>query len=118
MERRKRRLIIFFIAILLGSAAGVGYGWVINPVDYANTGPGTLSSDYKTDYVLMVAELYHAEGDPVMAIAHLAYLGDEPPLTILDSAITFAQEYQYAPGDQELMLELRQAVALLLPEAE
>ncbi len=118
MGRRKRRLLFFFIAILLGAAAGVGYGWIINPVDYTGTGPETLSSDYRTDYVLMVAELFHTEGDPVMAVARLTYLGDQPPLTILDSALEFAQEHQYAPGDLQLMVELRGAVALLLPEAE
>ncbi len=118
MKRRSRRLIFFFLAILLGAAAGIGYGWVINPVDYTGTGPETLSSDYRTDYVLMVAELYHAEGDPVMAIARLTYLGDQAPLSILDDAVAFAQEHQYAPSDQQVMLELHQAVALLFPEAE
>jgi hypothetical protein len=118
LKRRNRRLIFFLIAILLGAAAGIGYGWVLNPVDFTGTGPETLSSDYQTDYVLMVSELYHAEGDPVMAAARLRYLGDRSPLSMLDEAVTFAQENQYAPGDQQMMLELRQSVALLFPEGE
>jgi hypothetical protein len=115
---RKRRLIFFFLAILLGAAAGIGYGWIINPVNYTDTGPETLSSDYQADYVLMVAELYHTDGDPVMAVARLKYLGDQPPLEILDSAIAFAQEHQYASGDQQIMSVLRQAISQLFPEVE
>lgn len=118
MERRKNRWIFFFLVILLGVAVGVGYGWIINPVNYTDTGPETLSSDYQADYVLMVAELYHSDGDPVIAIARLKYLGDTPPLELIDSAVTFAQEHQYAAGDQQLMLALRQAVDPLFPEVE
>jgi hypothetical protein len=32
--------------------------------------------------------------------------------------MTFAQEHQYASGDNQIMLALRQAVAQLFPEAE
>ena len=49
------RWFLFFLSIALGLAAGLYYGWVINPVEYVNTTPDTLRVDYQADYVLMVA---------------------------------------------------------------
>lgn len=118
MERRRRRLIFFVGMIVLGIAAGVAYGWVLNPVQYSDTGLETLGQDFKTDYVLMVAEIYHANGDPVLAMARLNTLGEAPLLQTLDEALTFAQGAPYATTDQQLLADLRQAVATTLGEAQ
>ena len=64
------RWILFIIAILAGAGLGLLYGWVINPVDYVDTAPDTLRIDYKTDFVLMVAEAYQGESDPVVCVSH------------------------------------------------
>jgi hypothetical protein len=45
----------FLIAIAVGLALGLLYGWVLSPVKYVDTTPNTLRADYQTDYVLMVA---------------------------------------------------------------
>lgn len=118
MERRTRRLIFFVGMIVLGIAAGVTYGWVVNPIQYTDTGPQTLGQDFKTDYVLMTAEIYHANGDPVLALARLAALGEDPVLQILDEALAFAQENAYSAADRQLLTDLRQAVAATLGEAQ
>lgn len=118
MERRRRRLIFFVGMIVLGIAAGVTYGWVVNPIQYTDTGPQTLGQDFKTDYVLMTAEIYRANGDPVLALARLAALGEEPTLQILDEALVFTQENAYSAGDRQLLTDLRQAVAATLGEAQ
>jgi hypothetical protein len=39
----------FLTAILLGAAAGLFYGWVVNPVEYVEITPRSLRVDYKTD---------------------------------------------------------------------
>ncbi len=51
----------FLIAVILGAAAGLFYGWVVNPVEYVDIAPESLRVDYKTDYVLMVAESYQVD---------------------------------------------------------
>ena len=118
MEGRKRRLFFFILMIVLGIAAGVAYGWLVNPVQYDDTGPATLGMDFKTDYALMAAEIYHAEGDPVMAMARLSYLSDDPILQIMDETLAFAQDQQYYPADLQLMSDLRQAIAEVQGEGQ
>lgn len=118
MEGRKRRLFFFTLMIALGIAAGVAYGWLVNPIQYADTGPATLGMDYKADYALMAAEIYHAEGDPVMAMARLTILGEDPVLQVMDDALDFAQEQHYSDHDLQMMNDLRQAIALIQGEGQ
>jgi hypothetical protein len=103
LTQRTWRFFFFVLAILAGFAAGLGYGWAINPVRYTSTSPETLSADYQTDYILMTAELYQAEGDLAMALARLGFLGDKNPLVMMNEAIDFAQTRQYASVDLQLM---------------
>ena len=98
-----RRWIFFSIVVLLGIVVGLLYGWVINPVKYVETTPANLRSDYQTDYVLMVAEAYQAEGDLDLAARRLAVLGDNPPVEIVRAAMIHAAQIPFADSDQELM---------------
>ncbi|GAB4580145.1 MAG: hypothetical protein Fur0022_28840 [Anaerolineales bacterium] len=104
------RWFTFFFSILLGLAGGLYYGWVINPVEYVNTTPDTLRIDYKTDFVLMVAEVYQAENKVENALRRLALLGDETPITLVDQALTYAQANSYGQTDLNLLTELREAI--------
>ena len=118
MPKRTRRFIFFGITIFVGIALGVAYGWIINPVQYTQTGLHTLRIDYKTDFVLMIAELYQTEGDLVGALARLSYLGEDAPRDLVQDAIAYAQEMNYAPSDLESMQTLRIEIELLLPHME
>jgi hypothetical protein len=102
------RWILFFIAIALGVTAGLYYGWVMNPVEYMDTSPDTLRIDYKTDYVLMVAEAYQAEKDLGVAASRLNLLGTVPPTEVVARAILFASTIQppYPQTDLALMQTL------------
>jgi hypothetical protein len=110
LRKRAWRIVFFTLAIAVGVAAGLGYGWAINPWESTDTHPHTLRMDYQTDIVLMIAELYHAEEDTTSALARLSFLGDTPPLEMVNAAIAFADELDYAPADLQLMLELEQAM--------
>ena len=82
------------------------YGWVVNPVEYVDTTPQTLRVDYKSDYVLMVAEAYSSEQDLAKAVTRLAVLGSEMPAEIVRQAILFAESQGYTDADVALMSSL------------
>lgn len=111
-----RRWFWFIVAILVGVAVGLFYGWVINPVEYVDTTPATLRGDYQTDYVLMVAEVYHADGDIEQAARRLAVLGDQPPLELVRQAMIFAAQVPFADSDQALLSELGSAFQVWDPQ--
>jgi ABC-type dipeptide/oligopeptide/nickel transport system permease subunit len=100
------RWIGFILAILLGAAAGMFYGWVVSPVEYVDTTPQTLRIDYKSDYVLMVAEAYSAEKDLAQAVNRLAVLGSDMPAEIVREAILFAESQGYTDADVAVMRSL------------
>ncbi len=115
---RMGRWVRFLIAIAIGAAAGMYYGWVINPVEYVNTAPDSLRFDYKTDYVLMVAEAYQVENSPGLAARRLALLGSDPPLESVTLAINNATQIGYDLADLALMRNLAEALQTWNPNQE
>jgi hypothetical protein len=100
------RWIRFILAILIGAAAGLFYGWVVNPVEYVDTTPDTLRIDYQSDYVLMVAESYSNEGELALAVRRLALLGASPPSETVHKALLFAEREEYIDSDIVLIRTL------------
>ena len=113
-----RRWIGFILAVLVGIAAGLFYGWMVNPVKYVDITPATLRVDYQSNYVLMVAESYQAEGDLALAARRLAVLGDTPPVEIVRQAMIFAAQATYADSGQELLSRLAIALQAWNPALE
>lgn len=110
MHLQTRRILFFVIAILAGLAAGLFYGWEINPIRQNNAAPDELRMDYKADVVLMAAELYHVEGDIAVPITWLIYLGNTPPLDMIEDAVDFAENNNYTAEDIQIMRELIEAI--------
>jgi hypothetical protein len=100
------RLLRFVIPLLLGIAIGLAYGWIIDPVDFFYLTPDTLRADYKSDYVLMVAEAYSVEQDPGMAARRLAIFGTQSPSAIAASGLEYARANGFSDSDIALMQEL------------
>jgi len=113
LSQRLKRFAFFLLAILAGAALGVFLGWEVAPVRTTENGPHILRQDFKTDIVLMTAEIYHEEGDLAMAMARLGFLGDAPPTVLTQQAIAYAQEVHYSPDDLSLMLALAEDLAKL-----
>ncbi len=110
-----RRWVFPLIAGLAGIAAGLLYGWVINPVKFVDTTPASLRADYRTDYVLMVAEAFHADQDAALAGRRLAIFGAEAPGDIALQALHEAQQAGYAEPDVTLLQELTRALQAAQP---
>ena len=109
------RWLSILITALLGLALGLVYGWKIDPVQYTDITPDVLRSDFRTDYVLMVAEAYRAEQDPALAAQRLAVLGSELPALIAGEADDYARQSGYPAGDLTLLQELTVALQTWQP---
>lgn len=104
------RWTLFFIVVLLGLGAGLFYGWVINPVTYQDTSLQTLRTDYKTDYVLMVAEVYNEGQDLSWVTDRIDLLGASTPMESVDQALSFASQAGYTLPDMYLLRDLKNAL--------
>ncbi len=102
------RIFLFFIAILVGLAAGLYFAWNMNPPGPGESSLSTLRKDYRTDYVLMVAEVFQSEGDVPRAVQRLAGLGSESPARLTQQAILSARELNYSNSDVETLARLSQ----------
>jgi hypothetical protein len=101
-----KRWFFFLLAILLGFGLGLFYTWRVNPRDNTNAELNALRVDYKTDYVLMVAEIYNQDGSLDNAIERLTRLTLAPSDKIVSNAILFAEREGYPPEDLVLMRTL------------
>ncbi len=117
MAQRTRRWFFFFLMVILGIGAGLLLGWEVCPIAPHNTRPDTLSIAYQTDTVLMIAELYHSEGDVVLAQTRLAFLGEQDPITLMDTTLSYAEAHQYTSTDLQLMQALAEAIILTQTES-
>ena len=109
------RWFLFFLSVAIGIAAGLYFGWVMIPVRYVDTTPDTLRVDYKTDYVLMTAEVYQKDGDLAAAARRLALLGYARPQESIANATLFAAKAGYGATDLSLMQKLGEALQTWTP---
>jgi hypothetical protein len=104
------RVFLFVLAILVGIAAGLYFAWNMNPPGPKESSLSALREDYRTDYVLMVAEVYQSEGSIPLAITRLAGLGTDSPSRLTQQAILKARELNYSNADVETLARLSQAM--------
>lgn len=104
------RWTLFILIFLLGLGLGLVYGWVVNPVNYQDTTLDSLRIDYKTDYTLMVAEVYHQEGDLDWALNRLTLLENKSPIVSVENALKFASQAEYTLPDMFLLRDLHNAL--------
>jgi hypothetical protein len=108
----------FLIAVILGAAVGLFYGWVVNPVEYVDIAPQSLRVDYRTDYVLMVAEAYQVDHDLGLSVRRLALLGSSAPSDIVTNALSYALQHEYAAQDLSLLQSLGESLLTWNPNLE
>lgn len=112
------RWIRFLLAIAIGAAGAWYYGWELQPVQFYDTTPETLRIDYKSDYVLMVAEVYQQDGDLEAAVQRMQLLGDQPADEIARQAVEFGVQAGYTELDLEMMRQLANDLATWDPDLE
>ena len=71
--------------LVLGIAAGLIFTWLLFPVVYEDTSPGTLAEGYKEIYRRTIAEVYLVTGDLDRAISRLNVLENDDIVFALGS---------------------------------
>ena len=104
---KTRRLIFFFLAILVGVGAGLAIGWMLMPPTApSDAAISNLRTDFKTDLVLMVAEDFQSEANAMEALTQLDKLDSGDPITLLGKSIQYAKSIGYPEEDLILMQDL------------
>jgi hypothetical protein len=75
--------------IVIGIALGLLYSWQVDPVKYTDMSPDSLHADHKTDYVVMIAQAYVADGNLELARTRLATLNFSNPGQYVADLTTF-----------------------------
>lgn len=63
--------------LVIGLALGITYAWVVSPVEYVDTSPSSLRSDFKDQFRALIAVAYLSSGNLERARVRLDYLGDD-----------------------------------------
>jgi hypothetical protein len=111
---------LILLGVIIGLALGVFYGWVISPVSYTDTAPAALRSDYKDQYLILIATSYLADGDLSRAQARLAELGLADPagaVTALAQRLAAEGKDTSAPSALAAALGVGVAPVTLVPTA-
>ena len=109
-ERRGHWYLLTGLAI--GAILGLLYSWLVQPVQYTNTTPATLRSEFKDQYRAMIAAAYVANGDLLRAKARLELLQDENVAQVL------AQQAQKSLADGRFPEEARDLALLAVALGE
>jgi hypothetical protein len=86
--REERGSWYLLTGLVIGIGLGLLYAWIIKPVEYVDTTPNTLRTDYKDAYRLTIASAYQASGDLARAQARLNLLEDD------ETALALAEQAQ------------------------
>lgn len=104
---KSRRIFFFILAIVVGIAAGLAFGWLVMPPKSLSNAPlHSVRVDYKTDLVLMAAEHFQNDPDTLLALDQLAKVSPEDPLNLIASSLVYARQIGYAQEDLILIENL------------
>jgi len=97
------------LALILGIALGLGYAWMIAPVQVIDSAPEALRADFKDQYRAVIAASYAANGNLTRAQSRLALLNDADVYQALSAQ---AQQYLAAGQTRESQQVAQLASAL------
>jgi len=105
--RQRKVLVAAAGGVLVGLLLGLGIGWGLWPVQWTNSTPAQLRSDFQETYILLVAEDYAANGDLELARDRLEVdLWEENELAEALARVEQAQDGQQALDVRKLARDL------------
>jgi GTP cyclohydrolase III len=107
-------VLLLLVSLVLGVISGLAYGWLIDPVEYMDTGTDSLRIDYQTDIVLMIADIYAKDQDFQAAIHRLSFLGRFDTSQLLVDSLAYAEQMHFSPTDVANISKLNEAIQLTM----
>ena len=98
------------IMIVAGTALGLYYAWIVNPVRFIDATFYDLRQDYKADYILMAAEIYHENPILFQTMIRIDRLMENSAEEAVANAITNAEKLGYSESDLDLLYNLNDVV--------
>lgn len=83
-DRLEGKWVVAAVAVVIGIALGLTYGWVISPVQWKDATPGLLRPDLRADYLRMAIDSYTVNKDVDLAMQRFQALGDSGAATLKD----------------------------------
>ena len=93
LEKMKNPVVAALVAIVLGFAIGLLWGWVIQPIEFTDALPKVLHADYQREYLRMTIDSFTVNSDTALATQRWNNLGP--------SAQQRLAEISVAPGTQD-----------------
>ncbi len=84
LEKLKNPLIAAVVALVIGFALGLVWGWVVQPVEFVDATPEVLRADYQQDYLKMTVDSFLVNSDTTLALKRWGNLGTGAP-SVLES---------------------------------
>ncbi len=75
----KRPIVMAVLAVILGFALGLGWGWGVDPVKFIDATPAYLRDDLREDYLRMAIDSYRVNANPSLAAQRWQSLGQFGP---------------------------------------
>jgi hypothetical protein len=78
-ELLKKPVVIGFVALVLGLILGLGWGWVVQPVQWVDAPVNLLRADLQEEYLRMSIDSYRVNGDDNLVAKRFSDLGSSGP---------------------------------------
>jgi hypothetical protein len=82
IDRVKQNWVIVAVAVVIGIALGLTYGWGISPVQWKDATPALLRPDLRADFLRMAIDSYTVNKDVDLAMQRYQALGASGPETL------------------------------------
>ncbi len=113
-----KRLLLLVLGLAAGIAAALAIGWGLLPPSRRGLTPADLRTDYRYEYILLVAEDYAAEGDVHRARMRLQSAAPEGVAAALDAAMGYHLLHRTTEPQLRALARLAQALGVATPAME
>lgn len=98
--------------LVLGLGVGILVAWVLAPVQYVDTTPASLRTDFKDEYRFMIASAFAANNDMLRARARLDTLSDSDAVKALGEQSQRMLANSSAMKDVQILADLSEALQI------